>query len=119
MFHRQHEQMSGVNPRRYGGNGTTEDGITPGSGMGRLFKFGERVSGLLVLVAFLPFCAQGQSAESAGAQQPGVPQAQNKIRVHTEEVIAPVTVLDKQGAPVLDLTPERLSRVRQWCRADD
>ncbi len=106
MFHRQHEQMSGVNPRRYGGNGTTEDGITPGSGMGRLFKFGERVSGLLMLVAFLPFCAQGQSAESAGAQQPRVPQAQNKIRVHTEEVIAPVTVLDKQGAPVLDLTPK-------------
>ena len=59
-----------------------------------------------MLVAFLPFCAQGQTAESAGAQQPGVPQAQNKIRVHTEEVIAPVTVLDKQGAPVLDLTPK-------------
>ena len=70
--------------------------------MGRLSKYGEVVGGLLVFVALLTSCAQGQSAEPAGAAQAA--QAQNKIRVHTEEVIAPVTVLDKQGAPVLDLT---------------
>lgn len=96
--------MAAANPRNCAGNIELRDGITAGSGMGRLFKFGERASGLFVLVAFLSSCAQGQSAESAGAQQPGMPQAQNKIRVHTEEVVAPVTVLDKQGAPVLDLT---------------
>jgi len=70
--------------------------------MGQLSKYGEVGGGLLVLVALLTSCAQGQSAEPAGAAQAA--QAQNKIRVHTEEVIAPVTVLDKQGAPVLDLT---------------
>src|SRR5271154_6966490 len=69
--------------------------------MGQLSKYGEVGGGLLVLVALLTSCAQGQSAEPAGAAQAA--QAQNKIRVHTEEVIAPVTVLDKQGAPVLDL----------------
>jgi VWFA-related protein len=93
------EQMAGANPRNCAGNSAQRDGITAGSGMGRLFKFGELVGGLFVLVALLSSCAQGQSA-----QQTGVLQAQNKIRVHTEEVIAPVTVLDKQGAPVLDLT---------------
>src|SRR5271163_1064243 len=70
--------------------------------MGQLSKYGEVGGGLLVFVALLTSCAQGQSAEPAGAAQAA--QAQNKIRVHTEEVIAPVTVLDKQGAPVLDLT---------------
>jgi len=67
--------------------------------MGPLLKCGEVGGRLLVSVALLTSCAQGQSAEPAGAAQ-----AQNKIRVHTEEVIAPVTVLDKQGATVLDLT---------------
>jgi VWFA-related protein len=31
---------------------------------------------------------------------------QNKIYVHTEEVIVPITVTDKRGEPVLDLTQE-------------
>jgi VWFA-related protein len=74
--------------------------------MGHLLKFGELVGGLLVFAALLTTCPQGQGAESAHAQQTGAvqAQAQNKIHVHTEEVIAPVTVLDKNGAPVLDLT---------------
>jgi VWFA-related protein len=87
--------MNSVNPRNCVGNGGREDGITGDSVMGRLFKF----RGLFVFVVLLAARAQGQSA-----QQTAAPQAQNKIRVYTEEVIAPVTVLDKQGAPVLDLT---------------
>ena len=58
---------------------------------------------IVACLGLLPICAQAQAATPAGAAQtPG--QAQNKIQVHTEEVIAPVTVLDKGGAPVLDLT---------------
>ena len=72
--------------------------------MGRLFKFDELGGGLFVFAALLTTCARGQSTESAGAKQTGVPSVQNKIKVRTEEVIAPVTVLDKQGGPVLDLT---------------
>jgi VWFA-related protein len=43
--------------------------------------------------------------ESRGgfAAQDRSPQAQNEIRVYTNEVIAPVTVLDKRGQLVLDL----------------
>ena len=89
------------------GNGRPEDGITSGSGMGRVFKFGEFVGGLFVIVALLTSCARGQSAESADAQQTGAAPAQ-KIKIpegaYAEEVIAPVTVLDKRGGPVLDLT---------------
>ena len=60
---------------------------------------------IVACFALLPICAQAQAATPAGAAQtPG--QSQNKIQVHTEEVIAPVTVLDKGGAPVLDLTQE-------------
>src|ERR1700730_8377404 len=98
------ERAFGTNPRNCGGNSGRGDGITSGSGMGRVFKFGEFVGGLFVIVTLLTSCARGQSAEPTGAQQAGVAQTQNKIQVHTEEVIAPVTVLDKQGGPVLDLT---------------
>lgn len=72
--------------------------------MGRLFRIGKLGGALFVFAALLTPCARGQSTESAGAQQTGVAQAQNKIQVRTEEVIAPVTVLDKKGTPVLDLT---------------
>jgi VWFA-related protein len=63
--------------------------------------FGLRRRGgvIVVCVALLPIYVQAQTATPTGAVQ-----AQNKIQVHTEEVIAPVTVLDKQGGPVLDLT---------------
>jgi VWFA-related protein len=37
------------------------------------------------------------------ATQDGSPRAQNEIRVYTNEVIAPVTVMDKRGQLVLDL----------------
>ncbi len=104
MFHRQRERVTGVNPRICGGNGRREDGITAGSGMGRLVQTRRVRKQVICSSCVLSSCAQGQSAESAGAQQSGVPRAPNKIRVHTEEVIAPVMVLDKQGAPVLDLT---------------
>ena len=67
--------------------------------MGRLCKIGGLCGALFVAFALLPFSLRGQTAAPAGAAQ-----SQNKIQVHTEEVIAPVTVLDKQGAPVLDLT---------------
>jgi VWFA-related protein len=91
--------MAGANPRNRAGNGTQGDGITAGGGMGRLLQLGERVSALFVFVALLASCAQGQNT-----QQTGMAPAQNKIQVHTEEVIAPVTVLDKRGGPVLDLS---------------
>jgi VWFA-related protein len=75
--------------------------------MGRLLKYGGLVGGLFVFAALLPPCAFGQSNRPPGApetQAPAPVQAQNKIQVRTEEVIAPVTVLDKRSAPVLDLT---------------
>src|SRR5271168_3816795 len=75
--------------------------------MGRPSKLAGRRVALFALVVLLPTSSQGQTAPPSGAaqsqSQPPAP-AQNKIQVHTEEVIAPVTVLDKQGAPVLDLT---------------
>lgn len=75
--------------------------------MGRLLKFGELVGVFLVCAALLPPCAFGQSNRPTGAAetQASAPvQTQDKIKVRTEEVIAPVTVLDKQGGPVLDLS---------------
>ena len=93
------ERTAGANLRNRAGNSTQEDGITAHSGMGRPVQLGERVGALFVFVVLLTSCAQGQSA-----QQTGVPPAQNKIQVHTEEVIAPVTVLNARGEPVLDLT---------------
>jgi VWFA-related protein len=78
------------------------NGITFDIRMGRLIKLGGlrgRSGMIVVCIAALPFCAQAQSATTTGAAQ-----TQNKIQVHTEEVIAPVTVLDKRGAPLLNLT---------------
>jgi VWFA-related protein len=98
MFPRQRGRMNGVDPQNCGGNGRREDGITTGSGMGRVSQFVVLGGVIVAYVALVPSFAFAQSA-----QQTGVPQAQNKIRVHTEEVIAPVTVLDKQSTPVLDL----------------
>lgn len=75
--------------------------------MGRLLKFGELVGVFFVCAALLPPCAFGQSNRPTGAAetQASAPvQTQDKIKVRTEEVIAPVTVLDKQGGPVLDLS---------------
>jgi VWFA-related protein len=95
MFRCWHQWIGGANERSCAGNGRAADGITLRSGMGRLCKIGV----LLVALALLPFSARGQTASPGGAAQ-----AQNKIQVHTEEVIAPVTVLDKQNATVLDLT---------------
>jgi VWFA-related protein len=43
-----------------------------------------------------------RESRSESAQE-GLPQTQNEIRVYTNEVIAPVTVTDKQGQLVLDL----------------
>ena len=91
-----------------GGNAEERDGITFGSGMGRPIKIsglGLRRRGGVTVVCFalLPVYALAQGATSTSAAE-GQVQAQNKIQVHTEEVIAPVTVLDKQGGPVLDLT---------------
>jgi VWFA-related protein len=81
------------------GNGSGRDGITSGSGMGRLNKLAGRPGALLALALLLAVSSRGQTAAPSGGVQ-----SQNKIQVHTEEVIAPVTVLDKQGTPVLDLT---------------
>jgi VWFA-related protein len=64
--------------------------------MGRLFKSGGLCPALGLL--FVPSWALGQAAGQTIAGQ-----AQSKIRVHTNEVIAPVTVLDNRGEPVLDL----------------
>ncbi len=77
-----------------------EDGITSGSGMGQLLKIGTLGGLVFAFAALRPSCALGR----APAQTNATPQTQNTIQVHTEEVIAPVTVLDKHGAPVLDLT---------------
>src|SRR5271154_5920248 len=99
MFNRRRVGLAGANPRNRVGNGARADGITAGSGMGRLVKLGELAGVLFVFIVLLPSCAQGQST-----QQTEVAQAQNKIQVYTEEVIATVTVLDKQGGSVLDLT---------------
>jgi VWFA-related protein len=93
------ERAAGVNRRNCVGNGTREDGITAGSGMGRLVKLGELVGVVFVFVALISSNAPGQTGEPTNAAQ-----SQNKIKVHTEEVIAPVTVLNARGEPVLDLT---------------
>jgi hypothetical protein len=53
---------------------------------------------LFIGLLFLPSRALGQVAVQTIAGQ-----AQSKIRVPTNEVIAPVTVLDNRGEPVLDL----------------
>jgi VWFA-related protein len=53
---------------------------------------------LFIGLLFLPSRALGQVAAQTIAGQ-----AQSKIRVPTNEVIAPVTVLDNRGEPVLDL----------------
>jgi VWFA-related protein len=82
-----------------GGNGKGVNGITFDIGMGRRIKPGGRGDVLVVCLALLSIYAQGQTAAATGAAQ-----AQNKIQVRSEEVIAPVTVLDKRGVPVLDLT---------------
>jgi len=57
-------------------------------------KFGVLCCAFLLATLFSP-PALGQSAS-----------AQNKIRVKAEEVIVPVTVVDKQGEAVLDLTQD-------------
>jgi hypothetical protein len=102
MFHRRRAGLAGANSMICVGNGRCGHGITSGSGtMGRLVKSGGVcvLDGVIVAcVALLPSFAFSQ-----GAQQTGVAQAQDKIQVHTEDEIAPVTVLDKQGGPVLDL----------------
>jgi VWFA-related protein len=67
--------------------------------MRRLINNGRRGGVIAIFAALLPCYALGQDAEKSSPAQ-----TQNKIQVHTEEVIAPITVLDKHGAPVLDLT---------------
>jgi VWFA-related protein len=52
---------------------------------------------LLILRAIAPSSTRAQEAND------GLPEKQNEIRVYTNEVIAPVTVMDKQGQLVLDL----------------
>jgi VWFA-related protein len=69
--------------------------------MGRLIKRGGLGGVMVVCIAVLPGYAQAQTAAATGAAQ-----TQSKIQVQTEEVIAPVTVLDKRGAPLLNLTQE-------------
>jgi VWFA-related protein len=103
MFHRRRWRMIGAGSTFCGDNGRRRDGITSGSGMGRLIKLGRNGGAMVLCFMLLPIYALAQTATPAGAAQTPS-QAQNKIQVHTEEVIAPVTVLDKQGAPVLDLT---------------
>jgi VWFA-related protein len=85
------------------GNGKGVNGITFDSGMRRLIKLGGRGGVIVVCFALLPIYVHAQTATATGAAQTPT-QVQNKIQVHTEEVIAPVTVLDKRGGPVLDLT---------------
>jgi VWFA-related protein len=75
--------------------------------MGQPIKLGRNGGAMVLCFTLLPIYARAQIATpAAAAQTPSQTpsQAQNKIQVHTEEVIAPVTVLDKQGGPVLDLT---------------
>lgn len=65
---------------------------------------------LSLLTVVLMRSARAQSPEtnslfdSAAASQTAPPAAKNDIKVRTNEVIVPVTVLDKQREPVLDLT---------------
>jgi VWFA-related protein len=96
----QEEMIAPANSGREAGcNGKPVNGITFDIGMGRLIELG-RLGGVMVVgIALLPFYAQAQTATAAGAAP-----TQSKIQVHTEEVIAPVTVLDKRGAPQLNLT---------------
>jgi VWFA-related protein len=69
--------------------------------MGRGSKFGVIGEALFVFAVLLQPCAFGQDTEQSGSAPT---QMQNKIQVHAEEVIAPVTVLNLRGEPVLDLT---------------
>lgn len=63
----------------------------------------------LTLLVIRPATAQtansGAPANSAAAPQTAAaPSAKNEIRVRANEVIVPITVLDKKNEPVLDLT---------------
>jgi hypothetical protein len=84
--------------RESGCNGKRVNGITFDIGMGRLIKLGGLRGVIGVCIAALRFYVQAQTATATGAAQ-----TQNKIQVHTEEVIAPVIVLDKRDGPVLNL----------------
>src|ERR1700733_11427942 len=62
----------------------------------------------LMVMIVLPVGAQvpsGNSHPSSAADPQAAPQvAQNEIKVRANEVIVPVTALDKRGEPVLDLS---------------
>lgn len=59
----------------------------------------------LVLVPAHSARAQARNSSPSGPQQaPQLPQAKERIRTHVNEVIVPVTVIDKKGEPVLDLS---------------
>jgi VWFA-related protein len=85
--------------RESGCNGKRVNGIVFDIGMRRLIKLGGRGGVIIVCIAVLSFYVPAQTVTTTGATQ-----TQNKIQVHTEEVIAPVTVLDQRGAPVLNLS---------------
>jgi VWFA-related protein len=87
--------------RESGCNGKPLNGIAFDIGMGRLTKRGGLGGVIVVCIAVLPSYAQAQTATATGAAQ-----TQGKMQVQTEEVIAPVTVLDKRGAPLLNLRQE-------------
>ena len=87
--------------------------------MGQLGKLGARCGLFFLSCALLPFYVRGQATgqpagqqdkTQTGAAHPGEAQtaasqqAPKKIRVRTNEVIVPVTVLNSRGETVLDLT---------------
>jgi VWFA-related protein len=77
--------------------------------MGRTIRFAGASATMLVVAALGAIHAEAQNsnqlptASQATERAQGVPNAQNKIRVQTNEVVAAVTVLNKHEDLVLDL----------------
>lgn len=82
----------------------------------RLPAFGLILLGALLLASSplgagqqMPSAGQNNSSSAASASpatEAGRSEDQNSIRVQVNEVNIPVTVLDKRGVPVIDLTPK-------------
>ena len=62
------------------------------------------LTGVILSLANAQVPDKSSPPNSVPAPQSAPPVAKNKIRVRTNEVIVPVTVLDKQNEPVLDLS---------------
>jgi VWFA-related protein len=77
--------------------------------MGRLAKSFSLAFSFLLLTTFVVSSVPGQAPQSVSpvpngeSQTKELPVARNQIRVGANEVVAPVTVTDKRGEPILDL----------------